>query len=102
MDSLPRLPSAGQKTRYGMLPDGLDAAVLAQLAEQQGKLVILTADAQAAQRLKVEIPFFAPELKVALLPDWETLPYDHFSPHGELVSERLATLWQLRRANVRC
>ncbi|HJV07569.1 MAG TPA: transcription-repair coupling factor [Chromobacteriaceae bacterium] len=97
LDSLPRLPSAGQKTRYGMLPDGLDAAVLAQLAEQQGKLVILTADAQAAQRLKVEIPFFAPELKVALLPDWETLPYDHFSPHGELVSERLATLWQLRQ-----
>ena len=60
-------------------------------------LLILTADAQSAQRLQAEAPFFAPALRVALLPDWETLPYDHFSPHGELVSERLATLWQIHQ-----
>ncbi|MDR2837824.1 MAG: transcription-repair coupling factor, partial [Azonexus sp.] len=46
-----------------------------------------------AQRLLEEIPWFAPQLRVRLLPDWETLPYDHFSPHQDLVSERLATLW---------
>ena len=39
--------------------------------------------------------FFAPALRVHLLPDWETLPYDSFSPHQDLVSERLATLYQI-------
>jgi transcription-repair coupling factor (superfamily II helicase) len=39
--------------------------------------------------------FFAPELRCALFPDWETLPYDQFSPHQDLISERLATLWRI-------
>ncbi|XXB84033.1 transcription-repair coupling factor [Chromobacterium sp. CV08] len=79
------------------MPDGLDSHAIAALAKQRRPLLILTADAQAAQRLKAELPFFAPELSIALFPDWETLPYDHFSPHGDLVSERLATLWQIRQ-----
>ncbi len=57
--------------------------------------MVVTANAHHAQRLKEEIPFFAPALRVALLPDWETLPYDHFSPHQDLVSERLATLHEI-------
>ncbi len=36
-------------------------------------------------------------MRVALFPDWETLPYDHFSPHQDLVSERLATLYRVSR-----
>ncbi|UTH76728.1 transcription-repair coupling factor [Chromobacterium sp. IIBBL 290-4] len=79
------------------MPDGLDSHAIAALAQQGRPLLILTADAQAAQRLKAELPFFAPDLSIALFPDWETLPYDHFSPHGDLVSERLATLWQIRQ-----
>src|SRR5207237_8940635 len=51
----------------------------------------------AMQRLAVEIPWFAPDVSVAVLPDWETLPYDHFSPHQDLVSERLATLYRVSR-----
>jgi len=43
----------------------------------------------------VELAFFAPELRIFLLPDWETLPYDNFSPHQDLISERLATLYQI-------
>ncbi|WP_434629835.1 transcription-repair coupling factor [Chromobacterium sp. CV08] len=97
MDTLPPLPPAGQKIRRDRLPDGLDSHAIAALAKQRRPLLILTADAQAAQRLKAELPFFAPELSIALFPDWETLPYDHFSPHGDLVSERLATLWQIRQ-----
>ncbi|MGS4768188.1 hypothetical protein ACLGJF_19685, partial [Acinetobacter baumannii] len=50
------------------------------------------------QRLEDELKFFAPELKVAVFPDWETLPYDSFSPHQDLISERLATLWELLQA----
>jgi transcription-repair coupling factor (superfamily II helicase) len=58
-------------------------------------MVIFCAQAQEAQRLLEEIPAFAPKLKTRLLPDWEILPYDHFSPHQDLVSERLATLYEL-------
>ena len=42
-----------------------------------------------------EILWFSPNLKINLLPDWETLPYDHFSPHPDLISERLLTLYQV-------
>ena len=56
---------------------------------------MITADALDAQRLLDEMPFFAPELRCVLFPDWETLPYDSFSPHQDLISERLATLWRI-------
>ena len=52
-----------------------------------------------AQRLLEEIPWFAPQARVRLLPDWETLPYDSFSPHHDLVSERLATLYTVMRGD---
>jgi transcription-repair coupling factor (superfamily II helicase) len=83
-----------------------DALLLAQLATrelQEGKLTaIVTADANDARRLLDEIAFFAPQLRCALFPDWETLPYDSFSPHQDLISERLATLWRIlqREADV--
>ena len=60
-------------------------------------LALLTASASDAQRLLDEIPWFAPGLRVRLLPDWETLPYDNFSPHHDLISERLATLYAVMR-----
>src|SRR5690606_14805643 len=54
----------------------------------------------AAQRLADEVPLFAPELRVRQLPDWETLPYDSFSPHQDLISERLRTLHALMQESV--
>ncbi|HEY8118076.1 MAG TPA: transcription-repair coupling factor [Methylophilaceae bacterium] len=98
--SLP-IPAPKQSERISPLPAGADSLALSQLAEQlQGKtaktpLVIITASAFDAQRLLEEIPWFAPKLSAHLLPDWETLPYDHFSPHPDLISERLATLYQI-------
>ena len=61
---------------------------------------IFTADALDAQRLLDELAFFAPDLRCVLFPDWETLPYDTFSPHQDLISERLATLWRLMRKDL--
>ncbi len=76
-----------------------DALLLAQLALREkasGKVTaIVTADAIDAQRLQGEMSFFAPALRCVLFPDWETLPYDTFSPHQDLISERLATLWRI-------
>ncbi len=92
LPSLPPLPKPGQRIDLPALPGSADALALARLAGKQ-PLVVVTASAGDAQRLLDEIPWFAPDLRVRLLPDWETLPYDHFSPHHDLVSERLATLW---------
>ncbi len=85
--------------RYSNLNGSSDALALAQLASQKSPLVVIAANALEAQRLMEEIPFFAPTLRVHLLPDWETLPYDNFSPHQDLISERLATLHHIRSQN---
>jgi transcription-repair coupling factor (superfamily II helicase) len=94
--SLPPLLSAQARGRvYGQLAGSSDALATAELARRGGLTLVVTASAQEAQRLAAELPFFAPELRVRLLPDWETLPYDAFSPHQDLVSERIATLYQI-------
>lgn len=78
-----------------------DALLLARLGEREkgdGRVTaIVTADASDARRLMEEMEFFAPELRCALFPDWETLPYDRFSPHQDLISERLAALWRINQ-----
>src|SRR5574340_1126925 len=84
------------RPRYTRLHGSSDALALAQYAARHAPLAVIAANALEAQRLLEEIPFFAPGLRVHLLPDWETLPYDHFSPHQDLVSERLATLHHIR------
>lgn len=93
---MPSWPPAAQKTRLALPAGSADSALLAALPQSGLPMLVLTASAQDAQRLQAELPFFRPDLRIALLPDWETLPYDHFSPHGDLVSERLSTLWQIR------
>lgn len=91
---------AGERTQLPSYSGSSDALVLAQLANaRKGMLAVLTASAGDAQRLLDELPWFAPGLKVRLLPDWETLPYDSFSPHHDLVSERLATLYSVTRGD---
>lgn len=76
--------------------DALWLSLAALQLKSQNKLFVLIGD-NAAQclRLKDEISYFAPTLKVAYFPDWETLPYDLVSPHQDLVSERLEILYQL-------
>ncbi|MGE8642533.1 MAG: transcription-repair coupling factor, partial [Achromobacter sp.] len=82
-------------------PGSGDAWLLADLARQAAApLVILTAEPLEAQRLAEEIQLFAPDLRVRQLPDWETLPYDAFSPHQDLISQRLHTLHSLMMKTV--
>ncbi len=102
---LPNL-TVGKRFTLPRPPLSADALLLARLAEREkaaGRATaIFSADANDAQRLIDEMAFFAPELRCALFPDWETLPYDSFSPHQDLISERLATLWRIsqREADV--
>jgi transcription-repair coupling factor (superfamily II helicase) len=90
-DSLPA------RRRYTRLAGSADALALARIAHAEKPLAVITASALDAQRLVDEIRWFSPGLGVHLLPDWETLPYDQFSPHQDLVSERLATLYRIQR-----
>ena len=94
-------PAPGQRYTLPRPPGAADALLIAHLAcarAAQGQLtLVVCAEAADSQRLADELPFFAPHLRIAQFPDWETLPYDQFSPHQDLVSERLATLWRLYR-----
>ncbi|ODS91550.1 MAG: transcription-repair coupling factor [Comamonas sp. SCN 65-56] len=100
---LPTL-AAGKRFTLPRPVGSADALLLARLAERaaSGKQLtaIVCADAFDARRLLDEIAFFGPELRCALFPDWETLPYDHFSPHQDLISERLSTLWRINQGEV--
>ena len=95
--SLPAPPKPGQRLDLPPLAASADALALAQLARPGQLLAVVTASPLEAQRLAEEIAWFAPGLRVHLLPDWETLPYDSFSPHQDLISERLATLYAVSR-----
>ncbi len=101
-----QLPSIAPGKRF-TLPRPLgsaDALLLARLAREHAQagrcLAVFVAEPADAQRLADEVPFFDGTLRVAQFPDWETLPYDNFSPHQDLVSERLATLWRIHEGSV--
>ncbi|GBG12476.1 transcription-repair coupling factor [Novimethylophilus kurashikiensis] len=90
------LPKPGALLRQPRQYGSADSLYFAQLkAATPQSIVIVTETPADAQRLVEEIKYFAPQFSTHLLPDWETLPYDHFSPHPDLVSERLATLYQI-------
>lgn len=91
----------GQRYSYPRPPGSGDAWLSAELARAAGKpLVLLCADPLQAQRLHDEVVLFDPKLRVRQFPDWETLPYDGFSPHQDLISERLKTLSALMQGKV--
>ena len=101
-----QLPAIAPGKRFTLPrpPGSADALLLARharrLANAKQLLGIVTADPADAPRLADELVFFEPGLRVAVFPDWETLPYDSFSPHQDLISERLATLWRILQKDV--
>jgi transcription-repair coupling factor (superfamily II helicase) len=95
----PRLPAASGPLNWeGLHGDSLALAIAATLrGALPGPLVVITPDMQMAEQLQEQVAFFAGPGGLAMItfPDWESLPYDAFSPHQDIVSERLATLYQL-------
>jgi transcription-repair coupling factor (superfamily II helicase) len=93
------LVKRGQRFVFDHTHGSADALLIARYhlahRERLPLLAVICASPADAQRLRNEIAYFAPDARVRLLPDWETLPYDSFSPHQDLVSERLATLHDL-------
>ena len=86
----------GNKAAWGNLPAAARALAIAEAAvSHPGLSVVITRDTAMADRLERELRFFAPDLPIASFPDWETLPYDRFSPHQDIISQRLETLFRL-------
>ena len=90
------IPAAKQKTVWSALSAGSLPLVLSQHLPQGTPKIVLTADSETALRLQTAWQFFRPQDNALFLPDWETLPYERFSPHQDLVSERLSALWQIK------
>ncbi|EHZ2844599.1 transcription-repair coupling factor [Vibrio vulnificus] len=86
---------AGDKKHLGQLPGASLALSVAELANAHANhTVLIVPDPQTALKLQSEIEQFY-TAHVTIFPDWETLPYDNFSPHQEIISDRIATLYQL-------
>ncbi len=86
---------AGDKKHVGNLLGASLSLAIAELAEQHnGHTLLVVPDPQLALKLQSEVEQFSNE-DVSLFPDWETLPYDNFSPHQDIISDRIAKLYQL-------
>ncbi|OEC57843.1 transcription-repair coupling factor [Pseudomonas sp. ENNP23] len=97
---LPTLPTASGKQQWGNLNGAALGLAIAEAASAARRFtLLLTADSQSAERLEQELGFFAPDLPVLHFPDWETLPYDLFSPHQDIISQRVASLYRLPELN---
>ncbi|MCG5515561.1 MULTISPECIES: transcription-repair coupling factor [unclassified Ectothiorhodospira] len=97
LDTL-ELPTAGHSARWGGLSgSALWLAVAEAARRHRGVSLVITPDTQTAERLEQELDFFlaGEQVPILSLPDWETLPYDVFSPHEDIVSRRLETLYHL-------
>ena len=90
------IPKPREKSRWFNLSQGSLPLALARYLPHKRLKVVLTQDAEQALRLQTACRFFRPHDTAVFLPDWETLPYERFSPHQDLVSERLSALWQIK------
>lgn len=85
----------GDICQLGQLTGSAISLTCAEIAERHsGPLLLITPDMQSALRLQAEVQQFSSQ-PITLFSDWETLPYDSFSPHQEIISSRLAALYQL-------
>src|SRR5258706_8998220 len=94
----PPLPDDPKRRRYWNAPHGsaLALALADAAGAHAGVVVAVARDTHAAHALEADLRVFAgSDLEVLHFPDWETLPYDLFPPHPEIVSQRIATLYRL-------
>lgn len=89
------LPTSGKQTWSGLADAARALSIAEAAARHQGLSLVISRDSAEADQLERELRFFAPHMPVLSFPDWETLPYDRFSPHQDIISQRLRTLHQL-------
>lgn len=94
----PALPKKlNEKISWGSLPDAASALSIATAAQKaSAPIMVIAPDTQTANRLEEEIRvFLSTDIELYHFPDWETLPYDNFSPHQDIISDRLLVLSKL-------
>ncbi len=103
---IPAISVPGRQQHWGNLVGAASTLALSDSARAHcGLTLVIAASPKQALRIEDELRFFcagaedngADTLPILHFPDWETLPYDIFSPHQDIVSERLRTLYQLPR-----
>ncbi|MFI4938517.1 MAG: transcription-repair coupling factor [Candidatus Berkiellales bacterium] len=99
----PPLPKKQKdKFNYGNLPDCANSFVIAQaITKAESMVVVIANDTQNANRLERELKLFLQphQIEVFHFPDWETLAYDRFSPHQDIISDRLFILSKITHLN---
>jgi transcription-repair coupling factor (superfamily II helicase) len=91
----PPQPQGTRDTLYWTSPPGSATALALSRVATHAPLLVITPNTASAQRLEQDLYFYS-DVPVLPFPDWETLPYDSFSPHQDIVSARLRTLRQLQ------
>ena len=94
----PAPQQAHEIVRWGRLYGSAIGLALHQLGMAQRRLLlVVTRNTSAAQQLHEQLAFYGADTELPLLhfPDWETLPYDVFSPYQDITSERLECLYRL-------
>ena len=94
----PALPPDSRHLLHWNQLHGASPALLiaATAARYRGLVLAMVPDSQTAAQLETELRVFGgPDLHILSFPDWETLPYDVFSPHQDIISQRLAALYRL-------
>lgn len=93
--SLPK--GAGDIKRIGCVAGSARGLLVAEACKKHKALtLVITNNSDEAERLQNELAFFIGSDELILnFPDWETLPYDVFSPHQDIISQRIATLNRL-------
>ena len=94
-----RSKNADRKTWQNLPGSSASVAIFHGALSSKQPILLLTHDTPSALRLEQELASLnqQAQLPICLFPDWETLPYDTFSPHQDIISQRLATLYQLSR-----
>ncbi|HXA92648.1 MAG TPA: hypothetical protein VNU73_05315, partial [Steroidobacteraceae bacterium] len=101
----PPVPTAARRhLRWHQLYGSAGSLALAEAMRADPRLyVVIAPGARELERLAAEIRFFgSSEITLLELPDWEVLPYDVFSPHPDITSQRLRALFDLPRARRGC
>jgi transcription-repair coupling factor (superfamily II helicase) len=95
----PPIPAAKSRQRWHQLYGSARSLALAEAVESDTRpYLIIARDARELDQLRAELGFFlGGSRSIHVLPDWEVLPYDLFSPHPDIISERLAALAELPR-----
>ncbi len=95
-----KVPKQGQRSTWQIHSLAEKALAMSSYAEEStGLTLYLAQNSQEASEMLEALKFFLPsEFPVLQFPEWETLPYDQFSPHQDIISQRIKTLYQLPKA----